>query len=65
VLFSNGELRAAHGALVATMAYSAHCEHPDRLTAFGTRPPRPCIAIIEIEPAPLPVEAVASWNMER
>ena len=39
--FSNRGRRTALSALVAAMAYSARCGHSDRLTAFGTRPPRP------------------------
>ena len=35
--FSDDERRVARSALVAAMAYSARCEHSDRLTAFGTR----------------------------
>jgi hypothetical protein len=37
--FTEGEHRAALTGLVAAMAYSARCEHSDRLTALGTRPP--------------------------
>jgi hypothetical protein len=37
--FTQRDRRLAHCALVAAMAYSARCEHSDRLTAFGTRPP--------------------------
>jgi len=39
--FSNDARRAALSGLVAATAYSARCEHSDRLTAFGTRPPAP------------------------
>jgi hypothetical protein len=39
--FTDGERRAAVSGLVAAMAYSARCEHPDRLTAVDTRPPAP------------------------
>jgi hypothetical protein len=39
--FTDGEHRAALSGLVAAMAYSARCEHSDRLTALGTRPPAP------------------------
>jgi hypothetical protein len=41
VAFSDRERRTARAGLLATMAYSARCEHSDRLTAFGTRPPSP------------------------
>jgi len=44
--FSDSERRAALSGLVAAMAYSARCEHSDRLTAFGTRPPAPSSAPI-------------------
>ena len=45
--FDAGERRTALGALVASLAYSARCEHSDRATDFGRRPaagatPRPC-----------------------
>jgi hypothetical protein len=39
--FSDRERRTALSCLVAAMAYSARCEHFDRLTALGTRPPAP------------------------
>jgi hypothetical protein len=39
--FNDRDRRAALSALVAAMAYSARCEHSDRLTDFGTRPPTP------------------------
>jgi hypothetical protein len=44
--FTDGEQVAALSGLVAAMAYSARCEHSDRLTAFGTRPPAPPAAPI-------------------
>lgn len=38
--FDDRQRRAARAALVATMAYSARCQHSDTLTDFGTRPPQ-------------------------
>ncbi|MGI8593069.1 MAG: hypothetical protein ACR2ML_01640 [Solirubrobacteraceae bacterium] len=46
VPFDRDQRRAAHSALVATMAYSARCEHSDRLTGDGTGPPMPAAAPI-------------------
>jgi len=46
VPFSERERHVARSGLVAAMAYSARCEHSDRLTAFGTRPPAPPAAPI-------------------
>jgi hypothetical protein len=37
--FSRPERRAAHAALVYSMAYTARCEHSDALTDFGRHPP--------------------------
>jgi hypothetical protein len=39
--FSAAEHRTAVAALVATMAYSARCEHADTLTDMGSAPARP------------------------
>jgi hypothetical protein len=39
--FSADELRILRASLVAAVAYGARCEHSDRLTTWGTRPPVP------------------------
>jgi hypothetical protein len=39
--FPPAERQAASAAMVAALSYSARCEHSDRLTRFGTRPPPP------------------------
>jgi aminoglycoside phosphotransferase (APT) family kinase protein len=38
--FTPGERQTARAAMVALIAYGARCEQSDRLTDFGTRPPR-------------------------
>jgi hypothetical protein len=44
--FTPDERRATRAAMVASLAYGARCEQSDRLTDFGTRPPRPAPATV-------------------
>jgi len=39
--FTAAERQAASAAMIAALSYSARCEHSDRQTEFGTRPPAP------------------------
>ena len=39
--FTDAERRLARAGLAAAMAYSARCEHSDRMTGFGTHAPEP------------------------